>query len=390
MQPDNEVRTAAVCLGQLATRWAEAASEEAWLDYIPADLWLMLHELAGMARTAGDAAGLEQIEQLIRWLKATPSHVELGELVRRVRTVSQALAADEAPVADTEDGTLSRPPFTLGNFAVLSHGARQATVIQALASRQITALKAPSQKAQLLKLVRLVRPQVILLDGGGMANPADVVDWCESLRDDPRLLFSEIWWDPGGPAGHAVGERVVRAGANGVWPAPLTVEQQVDLLSRVVDRVNQLRAAALVEPLTELSTMGYFRSRLREEMARQARRSTRLAVVAIRVRLKPGSEDGRPWPARLREYTRTIRGLVRQDDVAAIDPVGIALLLLTDIDPRTLTRRLENMGRALSRFWSEACPLGAAVFPDDADTAEDLLEIVRQRLLDALAEGHGG
>ncbi|MCL8207523.1 MAG: hypothetical protein K6V97_05555 [Actinomycetia bacterium] len=380
----SDLEAAAAFLAHAAARWAARAGPDAWLDYVPRELRVVLHEIQGYGRALGWDELARAAEDLAGWLGRVANHVDVRELVDRLDRLGR-LIARRAPAGDRVPPVGDRVPVTVGAHVVTVDHAADPELARALAAREVGLVAVPPEKAHILRMARLVRPHLLLLRPGLVAP--FLGELCETLRDDPRLAYSEIWlWgDPGGGATVAA----VRAGAMGILPRAASVAEQAALLAAMVDRVGQWRAGAVVDPLTELHSMAYFRARLREELARQGRRGGRLAVLAVRSRLRAAPDDDRPWPARLRDHTRALRALVRREDVAAMDPAGMAFLLLADIDPHTLRRRIEHIRLALLRFWSPPGSVGSALFPDDGETAEDLLDLAEERLLAGLARGFG-
>lgn len=293
-----ELSGAAAFLEHAAAFWAARAEPDVWFDYVPRELRVVLHELQGYGRALGGDERAVKAEEVARWLGRASNHVDVRELAERLERLRRLVAARTRD-GEPQAATGSVVPATVGAHVVAVDRVADPALAGALAARQVNLVAVPPEKAQILRMARWVRPQLLLLRPALVG--AFLAELCETLRDDPRLVYREIWlWaDPAGGASTAA----IRAGATGIVPPFRNAAELAALLAAMAERVGHWRAAAVVDPLTALHSMAYFRARFRAELARQTHRGGRLAVLAVRAR---GSDAGRTTTDRGRLVCATI------------------------------------------------------------------------------------
>ncbi len=176
------------------------------------------------------------------------------------------------------------------------------------------------------------------------------------------------------------------------------VANQLSLQFSRIHLYQQVEALAVTDALTGLSVRGYFLERAREELARSTRHGLSCVVLMAdldRFKDKNDTFGHLVGDVVLKEVARLLRGGLREIDLIARFGGEEFLLLLTEtaIDQAMpVAQRLRQLVevhpiRAYDELLTQTISLGAAVFPDHADTLEGLIERADQALYAAKRAG---
>ncbi|MFO7694698.1 MAG: diguanylate cyclase [Vicinamibacterales bacterium] len=174
------------------------------------------------------------------------------------------------------------------------------------------------------------------------------------------------------------------------------------LLARVASHAANVIASAIVfeqtqeqsltDVLTGLPNRRYLDSHLAQEIARVRRHGGQLSVLVLdmdgfkQINDEFGHQAG---DGALREVSQVLRGSLRVYDVCARFAGDEFVLVLGDCDPAQAERRRADLQRAIAAIWVEPIPgrivslsvsVGAATFPDDADTVDGVLSVADRRM----------
>lgn len=189
------------------------------------------------------------------------------------------------------------------------------------------------------------------------------------------------------------------------------------LLARVATHAANVIASALVfeqtqeqsltDVLTGLPNRRYLDSHLAQEIGRVRRHGGRLSILVLdmdgfkQINDEFGHQAG---DGALREVSQVLRASLRVYDVCARFAGDEFVLVLGDCDPAQAERRRADLQRAIAAIRIEPVPgrivslsvsVGAATFPDDADTVEGVLSVADRRMYrdkgqrKRLGQGHG-
>ncbi len=189
------------------------------------------------------------------------------------------------------------------------------------------------------------------------------------------------------------------------------------LLARVASHAANVIASALVfeqtqeqsltDVLTGLPNRRYLDSHLAQEVARVRRHGGQLSILVLdmdgfkQINDEFGHQAG---DGALREVSQVLRASLRVYDVCARFAGDEFVLVLGDCDPAQAERRRADLQRAIAAIWIEPIPgrivslsvsVGAATFPDDADTVDGVLSVADRRMYrdkgdrKRLGPGHG-
>jgi len=189
---------------------------------------------------------------------------------------------------------------------------------------------------------------------------------------------------------------VYRTGRN-----PFTPDHR-RLLTRVAAHAANVIANALVfehtqeqsltDVLTGLPNRRYLDQHLGQEVARVQRHGGQLSVLVLdmdgfkQINDEFGHQAG---DSALREVSEVLRASLRVYDVCARFAGDEFVLVLGECDTAQAERRRGDLQQAISALWVEPLPgrivslavsIGAATFPDDADTVERVLSVADQRM----------
>ncbi len=174
------------------------------------------------------------------------------------------------------------------------------------------------------------------------------------------------------------------------------------LLARVASHASNVISSAIVfeqtqeqsltDVLTGLPNRRYLDSHLAQEVARVRRHGGQLSLLVLdmdgfkQINDEFGHQAG---DSALREVSQVLRASLRVYDVCARFAGDEFVLVLGDCDPAQAERRRADLQRAIAAIWVEPAPgrivslsvsVGAATFPDDADTAEGVLSVADRRM----------
>lgn len=160
-----------------------------------------------------------------------------------------------------------------------------------------------------------------------------------------------------------------------------------------------LRQQSLRDPLTGLFNRRYFEESLRRELLRCERRGLPLALLVLDVDNFKAFNDSHGHSAGdavLAHVGRTMRSLVRGEDLACRYGGEEFTIVMPEADADTAQSRAEAIRRAVTRTSIEhngrtlgpvTLSIGLAVFPADGVTPEVLFEVADASLYQAKAEG---
>jgi diguanylate cyclase (GGDEF)-like protein len=174
------------------------------------------------------------------------------------------------------------------------------------------------------------------------------------------------------------------------------------LLARVATHASNVIASAIVfeqtqeqsltDVLTGLPNRRYLDRHLGQELARVRRHGGQLSVLVLdmdgfkQINDEFGHQAG---DSALREVSQVLRASLRVYDVCARFAGDEFVLVLGDCDAVQAERRRIDLQRAIAAIWVEPVPgrivslsvsVGAATFPDDADTSEGLISAADRRM----------
>jgi diguanylate cyclase (GGDEF)-like protein len=174
------------------------------------------------------------------------------------------------------------------------------------------------------------------------------------------------------------------------------------LLGRVATHASNVIASAIVfeqtqeqsltDVLTGLPNRRYLDRHLAQEVARVRRHGGHLSVLVLdmdgfkQINDEFGHQAG---DAALREVSQVLRASLRVYDVCARFAGDEFVLVLGDCDAAQAERRRIDLQRAIAAIWVEPAPgrivslavsVGAATFPDDADTVDGVISVADRRM----------
>ena len=174
------------------------------------------------------------------------------------------------------------------------------------------------------------------------------------------------------------------------------------LLARVAAHASNVIASAIVfeqtqeqsltDVLTGLPNRRYLDRHLGQEIARVRRHGGQLSVLVLdmdglkQINDEFGHQAG---DGALREVSQVLRASLRVYDVCARLAGDEFVLVLGDCDAVQAERRRTDLQRAIAAIWVEPVPnrivslsvsVGAATFPDDADTVEGVVSMADRRM----------
>lgn len=154
----------------------------------------------------------------------------------------------------------------------------------------------------------------------------------------------------------------------------------------------QTQEQSLTDVLTGLPNRRYLDGHLAQEFARVQRHGGQLSVLVLdmdgfkRINDEFGHQAG---DAALKEVSQVLRASLRVYDVCARLAGDEFVLALGDCDPGQAERRRAELQQAIASLWVEPVPervvslsvsIGAATFPDDADTVEGIISVADRRM----------
>lgn len=178
-----------------------------------------------------------------------------------------------------------------------------------------------------------------------------------------------------------------------------TLSEHISLALVNIRMRESLYMQSVRDPLTGLFNRRYLTETLARELAHAARLDKPLAVAMLDVdHFKPfndeyGHEAG---DTVLREVADCLQGNVRASDLAARHGGEEFVLVLLETGRENATAVTEKIRRAIARLelhhegvhlGSTTVSAGVAVFPDDGDTPEDLLQAADRNLYEAKSRG---
>jgi len=174
------------------------------------------------------------------------------------------------------------------------------------------------------------------------------------------------------------------------------------LLARVATHASNVIASAIVfeqtqeqsltDVLTGLPNRRYLDRHLAQELARVRRHGGQLSVLVLdmdglkQINDEFGHQAG---DSALREVSQVLRASLRVYDVCARFAGDEFVLVLGDCDAAQAERRRIDLQRAIAAIWIEPVPgrivslsvsVGAATFPDDADTIDGVISSADRRM----------
>jgi diguanylate cyclase (GGDEF)-like protein len=180
------------------------------------------------------------------------------------------------------------------------------------------------------------------------------------------------------------------------------------LLARVATHASNVIANALVfehtqeqsltDALTGLPNRRYLERHLDQEMARIRRHGGQSSLLVLdmdgfkQINDEFGHQAG---DSALREVAQVLRASLRVYDVSARLAGDEFVVVLGDCDPEQAERRRVDLQRAVASLWVEPVPgrtvslsvsVGAATFPDDADTIAGVVDVADRRMYHDKAE----
>jgi len=154
----------------------------------------------------------------------------------------------------------------------------------------------------------------------------------------------------------------------------------------------QTQEQSLTDVLTGLPNRRYLNQHLSQEVARVHRHGGRLSVLVLdmdgfkQINDEFGHQAG---DGALREVSHVLRASLRVYDVCARLAGDEFVLVLGDCDALQAERRRIDLQRAIAALWVEPVPgrivslsvsVGAATFPDDADTVDGVISAADHRM----------
>jgi diguanylate cyclase (GGDEF)-like protein len=154
----------------------------------------------------------------------------------------------------------------------------------------------------------------------------------------------------------------------------------------------QTQEQSLTDVLTGLPNRRYLDRHLCQELARVQRHGGQLSVLVLdmdglkQINDEFGHQTG---DSALREVSQVLRASLRVYDVCARFAGDEFVVVLGDCDAAQAERRRVDLQRAISSLWVEPLPgrivplstsIGAATFPDDADTVDGVMGVADQRM----------
>ena len=174
------------------------------------------------------------------------------------------------------------------------------------------------------------------------------------------------------------------------------------LLARVATHASNVIASAIVfeqtqeqsltDVLTGLPNRRYLDRHLGQELARVRRHGGQLSVLVLDMdgfKLINDEFGHQAGDSALREVAQVLRASLRVYDVCARFAGDEFVLVLGDCDAPQAERRRTDLQRAIAAIWVEPVPgrlvslsvsIGAATFPDDADTVEGVISAADRRM----------
>jgi diguanylate cyclase (GGDEF)-like protein len=174
------------------------------------------------------------------------------------------------------------------------------------------------------------------------------------------------------------------------------------LLARVATHASNVIANALVfeqtqeqsltDALTGLPNRRYLERHLDQEMARIRRHGGQFSLLVLdmdgfkQINDEFGHQAG---DSALREVAQVLRASLRVYDVSARLAGDEFVVVLGDCDPAQAERRRVDLQRAVASLWVEPVPgrtvslsvsVGAATFPDDADSIAGVVDVADRRM----------
>ncbi|MGE5200269.1 MAG: diguanylate cyclase [Rhodospirillaceae bacterium] len=174
------------------------------------------------------------------------------------------------------------------------------------------------------------------------------------------------------------------------------------LLARVATHASNVIASAIVfeqtqeqsltDVLTGLPNRRYLDRHLAQEFARVRRHGGQVSVLVLdmdgfkQINDEFGHQAG---DSALREVSQVLRASLRVYDVCARFAGDEFVLVLGDCDAAQAERRRTDLQRAIAAIWVEPVPgrivalsvsIGAATFPDDADTIDGVVSAADRRM----------
>ena len=154
----------------------------------------------------------------------------------------------------------------------------------------------------------------------------------------------------------------------------------------------QTQEQSLTDVLTGLPNRRYLDRHLDQEFARVRRHGGQLSVLVLdmdgfkQINDEFGHQAG---DGALREVAQVLRASLRVYDVCARFAGDEFVLVLGDCDAAQAERRRADLQRAIAAIWVEPVPgrvvslsvsVGAATFPDDADTVDGVVSVADRRM----------
>jgi diguanylate cyclase (GGDEF)-like protein len=185
------------------------------------------------------------------------------------------------------------------------------------------------------------------------------------------------------------------------------------LLARVAEHAANVIANALVfeqtqeqlltDVLTGLPNRRHLERHLAEQVARVQRHGGQFSVLVLdmdgfkRINDEFGHQAG---DSALKEVAQVLRGSLRPYDVCARFAGDEFVLVIAECDGLQAERRRLDLQQAIASLWVEPVPgrmvplsvsVGAATFPDEADTVEEAIRVADQRMYqDKAGKRRGG
>ena len=230
------------------------------------------------------------------------------------------------------------------------------------------------------------------LEGLGAALPASAASVLGAQTRLQSLSVAPLVTDGG-----TIGALAVYHADRGVYTA-----DHRRLLARVATHAANVIASAIVfeqtqeqsltDVLTGLPNRRYLDRHLEQEFARVRRHGGQLSVLVLdmdgfkQINDEFGHQAG---DSALREVAQILRASLRVYDVCARFAGDEFVLVLGDCDAAQAERRRADLQRAIAAIWVEPLPgrivslsvsVGAATFPDDADTVEGVVSMADRRM----------
>ena len=160
----------------------------------------------------------------------------------------------------------------------------------------------------------------------------------------------------------------------------------------------QTQEQSLTDVLTGMPNRRYLERHLAQEVARVQRHSGQISILVLDMDgfKQINDEFGHPTgDSALKEVSQALRGSLRAYDVCARLAGDEFVLVLGDCDPGQAERRRLELQRSIGSLWIEPLPgrmvplsasVGAATFPDDADTIDGVISVADRRMYRDKAE----